>query len=105
MDNRERKRERERKRQRERQREEHNFFFYRRTPHGILSLTLRSFVNTLECPSGLSLVASWGSTLALAYAEKHPDSVKALVIGGIFTLRRSDNLCELDCSPQVIHET
>ena len=32
--------------------------------------------------------ASWGSTLALAYAEKHPDSVKALVIGGIFTMRR-----------------
>ena len=31
---------------------------------------------------------SWGSTLALAYAEKHPDSVKALVIRGIFTLNR-----------------
>ena len=31
---------------------------------------------------------SWGSTLALAYAEKHPDTVKALVIGGVFTLRR-----------------
>ena len=32
--------------------------------------------------------ASWGSTLALAYTEKHPDPVKALVIGGVFTLRR-----------------
>ena len=31
---------------------------------------------------------SWGSALALAYAEKHPDPVKALVIGGVFTLRR-----------------
>ena len=31
---------------------------------------------------------SWGSTLALAYAEKHPDSVKALIIRGIFTLNR-----------------
>ena len=31
---------------------------------------------------------SWGSTLALSYAEKHPDVVKALVIRGIFTLNR-----------------
>ena len=33
---------------------------------------------------------SWGSTLALTYAESHPDSVKALVIGGVFTVRRLD---------------
>lgn len=32
---------------------------------------------------------SWGSTLALAYAQKHPDNVKALILRGIFTLRRS----------------
>ena len=31
---------------------------------------------------------SWGSTLALVYAETHPDRVKALVLRGIFTLRR-----------------
>ena len=31
---------------------------------------------------------SWGSTLSLSYAEKHPDSVKALIIRGIFTLNR-----------------
>ena len=30
---------------------------------------------------------SWGSTLALAYAQKHPDRVKALVLRGIFMLR------------------
>jgi proline iminopeptidase len=30
---------------------------------------------------------SWGSTLALAYAETHPDRVKALVLRGIFLLR------------------
>ena len=30
---------------------------------------------------------SWGSTLALAYAEKHPDRVKALILRGIFLLR------------------
>lgn len=31
---------------------------------------------------------SWGSTLALAYAETHPDRVTELVLRGIFTLRR-----------------
>ncbi len=30
---------------------------------------------------------SWGSTLALAYAERHPDRVRALVLRGIFLLR------------------
>ncbi len=30
---------------------------------------------------------SWGSTLALAYAEAHPDRVRALVLRGIFLLR------------------
>jgi proline iminopeptidase len=33
---------------------------------------------------------SWGSTLALAYAETHPRQVKALVLRGIFMLRRSE---------------
>lgn len=28
---------------------------------------------------------SWGSTLALAYAQKHPDKVSALIVYGIFT--------------------
>ena len=31
---------------------------------------------------------SWGSTLSLTYAIKHPDVVKALVLRGIFMLRR-----------------
>ncbi|MBM4061708.1 MAG: prolyl aminopeptidase, partial [Planctomycetes bacterium] len=35
---------------------------------------------------------SWGSTLSLAYAETHPDRVKALVLRGIFMLRRSELL-------------
>ncbi|MGH8117616.1 MAG: prolyl aminopeptidase [Rhodanobacteraceae bacterium] len=30
---------------------------------------------------------SWGSTLALAYAESHPDRVRALVLRGIFLAR------------------
>lgn len=35
---------------------------------------------------------SWGSTLALAYAERHPERVLGLVLRGIFTLRRKELL-------------
>ena len=31
---------------------------------------------------------SWGSTLALAYAQTHTERVTALIVRGIFTLRR-----------------
>ena len=33
---------------------------------------------------------SWGSTLALAYAQSHPDRVTELVLRGIFMLRRAE---------------
>ncbi len=33
---------------------------------------------------------SWGSTLALAYAQSHPDAVTELVLRGVFTLRRHE---------------
>ncbi|HEX5185069.1 MAG TPA: prolyl aminopeptidase [Allosphingosinicella sp.] len=33
---------------------------------------------------------SWGSTLALAYAETHPDRAGALVLRGIFTFRQAE---------------
>lgn len=33
---------------------------------------------------------SWGSTLALAYSETHPDRVSEIVLRGIFTLRRAE---------------
>jgi len=33
---------------------------------------------------------SWGSTLALAYAQTHPDRASELVLRGLFTLRRSE---------------
>ena len=36
---------------------------------------------------------SWGSTLALAYAQTHPDRVKAIILRGIFALRRFSQLC------------
>jgi len=35
---------------------------------------------------------SWGSTLALAYAQTHPERVTELVLRGLFTLRRSELL-------------
>jgi proline iminopeptidase len=35
---------------------------------------------------------SWGSTLALAYAQKHPSRVTELVLRGIFLLRRKELL-------------
>ena len=35
---------------------------------------------------------SWGSTLALAYAETHPGRVTELILRGIFTLRRAELL-------------
>ena len=34
---------------------------------------------------------SWGSTLALAYAQRHPERVAQLVLRGIFLLRRSEH--------------
>jgi proline iminopeptidase len=33
---------------------------------------------------------SWGSALALAYAETHPDRVRELVLRGVFTLRKAE---------------
>ena len=33
---------------------------------------------------------SWGSALALAYAQAHPESVTELILRGIFTLRREE---------------
>ncbi len=35
---------------------------------------------------------SWGSTLALAYAQTHPERVRALIVRGIFLLRRAELL-------------
>ncbi len=33
---------------------------------------------------------SWGATLALAYAETHPNRVSELILRGVFTVRRSE---------------
>lgn len=39
-------------------------------------------------PRWLVFGGSWGSTLALAYTQTHPDRVSEIVLRGIFTLRR-----------------
>ena len=42
--------------------------------------------------SWLVFGGSWGSTLALAYAQAHPDRATGLILRGIFTLRRAELL-------------
>jgi proline iminopeptidase len=46
----------------------------------------------LDIERWLVFGGSWGSTLALAYAETHPDRCTELVLRGIFTLRRAELL-------------
>jgi len=67
-------------------------------PHGELrENTTWDLVNDIEAlreqlgiERWLVFGGSWGSTLALAYAERHPERVTALVLRGIFLLRRSE---------------
>ena len=44
----------------------------------------------LEIDRWLVFGGSWGSTLSLAYAQQHPRAVSALVLRGIFLLRRKE---------------
>ena len=44
----------------------------------------------LGAPQWLVFGGSWGSTLALAYAETHPERVSELVVRGIFTVRQAE---------------
>jgi proline iminopeptidase len=68
----------------------------RSLPHASLAANttwhLVADIETLRAHLGIErwLVfgGSWGSTLALAYAQKHPDRVSELVLRGIFLLRR-----------------
>ena len=46
--------------------------------------------NHLEVECWLVWGGSWGSTLALAYAEAHPDRVAEMILWGITTGRRSE---------------
>jgi proline iminopeptidase len=44
----------------------------------------------LEIDRWVVFGGSWGSTLALAYAQTHPDRCKGLILRGIFMLRASE---------------
>jgi proline iminopeptidase len=45
---------------------------------------------TFEIERWLLLGGSWGATLALAYAQAHPERVSAMVLRGVFTARKSE---------------
>lgn len=67
----------------------------RSTPHAELqentTWDLVADMETIRAKLGIDrwvvFGGSWGSTLALAYAQTHPEAVKALVLRGIFLLR------------------
>src|SRR5699024_8606853 len=44
----------------------------------------------LDTDKWLVFGGSWGSTLALAYAQTHPQQVTCLILRGIFTLRKKE---------------
>src|SRR5690606_3248725 len=46
----------------------------------------------LDAEKLLIFGGSWGSTLGLAYAQKHPENVSELIVRGIFTTRREELL-------------
>jgi proline iminopeptidase len=68
------------------------------TPHAsLVDNTTWHLVDDIEALRKLLVIekwqvfgGSWGSTLALAYAETHPERVSELVLRGIFLLRRSE---------------
>jgi proline iminopeptidase len=45
---------------------------------------------TLNIDKWLVFGGSWGSTLALAYSQSHPDSVTEIILRGIFLLRKHE---------------
>jgi len=51
---------------------------------------IESLKHKLNIDQWLVFGGSWGSTLALAYAQTHPDSVSEMVLRGIFMLRKKE---------------
>ena len=51
---------------------------------------IESIREELNIKKWLVFGGSWGSTLALAYAQKHPEFVTELVLRGIFMLREKE---------------
>ncbi|MBL7002890.1 MAG: prolyl aminopeptidase [Gammaproteobacteria bacterium] len=68
------------------------------TPHAILDNNttwdlvsdLELIRNKLNIEQWVVFGGSWGSTLALAYAQKHPENILRLVLRGIFLCRKQD---------------
>ena len=84
----------------------------RSTPHGsIEDNTTQHLVADIESlrrargiESWIVFGGSWGSTLALAYAQAHPDRVRALVMRGIFMSRKAELDWFLDGARHVFPE-
>ena len=51
---------------------------------------IKRILNHLNIQEVVIYGGSWGSTLALLYSEKYPETVKALVLRGVFLCRKSD---------------
>ena len=51
---------------------------------------IESLKQKLNIDQWLVFGGSWGSTLALAYAQTHPDSVSEIILRGIFMLRKKE---------------
>ena len=51
---------------------------------------IESLKQKLGIEKWLVFGGSWGSTLALAYAQTHPDSVSEIILRGIFMLRKKE---------------
>lgn len=70
----------------------------RSTPHAGLEANttwhLVADIEKLRALAGVEkwvvLGGSWGSTLALTYAETHPDRVRALILRGVYTVTKAE---------------
>jgi len=51
---------------------------------------IKRILNHLNIQEVVIYGGSWGSTLALLYSEKYPETVKTLVLRGVFLCRKSD---------------
>lgn len=51
---------------------------------------IERFREMMGCEKWLVFGGSWGSTLALAYSETHPNRISELVVRGIYTLTKAE---------------
>lgn len=70
----------------------------RSTPHGCLELNttqhlvadIETIRTQLQVEDWVLFGGSWGSTLALVYAQTHPERVRGMIVRGIFLSRQKD---------------